>query len=358
MSKRVYNFSAGPAMLPTEVLEASAQALVDYQGSGVGIAEISHRGGVFTQVIDEARSRCKQLLNAGDDYEVLFLQGGATQQFSLIPMNLLRGHADYAIAGQWGKKAYEAGALAGDARVVVDSKASNYSEVTPLAEWQQNPGADYLHLCSNNTIFGTRTTEWPEHPCLIADMSSEIMSRQIDLNRFGLIYAGAQKNLGPSGLALLVIRKDLLERSPDDLPPIFSYAKHAAAGSCLNTPPTFGIYILLETFRWLERHGGIAAMEQHNEAKAKLIYDAIDGSSGFYRSTLTKAADRSIMNITFTLPDEERTKTFLKQAEAADMVALKGYRSVGGVRASIYNAMPTEGCQALADFMTAFAQKA
>ncbi|MFW5830418.1 MAG: 3-phosphoserine/phosphohydroxythreonine transaminase [Planctomycetota bacterium] len=354
MSQRIYNFSAGPAMLPTEVLEASAAALVDYQGTGVGIAEVSHRGAAFTAVIAEARERCKRLLGLGDSHEVLFLQGGATQQFDLIPMNFLRGHADYAIAGQWGKKAYQGGKRYGDARVAADSGASNYDHVTPLADWQLSADADYLHICSNNTIFGTRTSEWPSHSCLIADMSSEIMSRQIDAASFGMIYAGAQKNLGPSGVVLAIIRKDLLERCPEDLAPIFNYRKHAEADSCLNTPPTFGIYILLETFRWLERWGGLEAMQALNELKAKLIYDAIDTSGGFYRGTVSNKADRSIMNITYVLPDEELTKRFLKGAEERGMVALKGYRSVGGVRASVYNAMPKEGCQALADFMQEF----
>ncbi|MFW5830566.1 MAG: 3-phosphoserine/phosphohydroxythreonine transaminase [Planctomycetota bacterium] len=354
MGKRLYNFSAGPAMLPTEVLEASAAALVDHQGSGVGIAEVSHRGSQFQAVIEEAESRCRQLMGIGDGYEVLFLQGGATQQFSLIPMNFLRGHADYAIAGQWGKKAWQAATTVGDARAVADTGDRNYTSITPLADWALHPGADYLHICSNNTIFGTRTVEWPTHDCLIADMSSEIMSRVVDMDRFGMIYAGAQKNLGPSGVVLAIIRKDLLERCPADLPAIFRYSAHAEADSCLNTPPTFGIYILLETFRWLERQGGVATIQERNEAKARLLYEAIDGSGGFYQGTVQEPAQRSTMNVTYVLRDEALTKPFLTGAEERGLVALKGYRSVGGVRASIYNAMPLDGVQALVDWMREF----
>ncbi|TVR45144.1 MAG: 3-phosphoserine/phosphohydroxythreonine transaminase [Planctomycetota bacterium] len=353
MTQRLFNFSAGPATLNEEVLRASAAALVDYQGAGVGIAEVSHRGPEFTAVIEEAEARCRQLMGISDEYAVLFLQGGATQQFELIAMNLLRQRAQYVVTGEWATKAAKAAKRYGQVEVVADTSADNFNHLP--VDYPIDESADYLHICTNNTIYGTCFADFPQHPCLVADMSSEIMSRVVDVNRFGLIYAGAQKNLGPAGVVLVIIRKQLLAQIPADLPPIFSYAAHAKAGSCLNTPPTFGIYILLETFRWLERQGGIAAVEAVNRRKAGLIYQAIDGSQGFYTGTVTNPADRSLMNITFTLPNEDLTKVFIKAAEARGMVALKGYRTVGGIRASTYNAMPEAGCQALASFMDEFA---
>lgn len=352
MSRRVFNFSAGPAALPLPVLEASARALVDYQGRGVGIAEVSHRGSEFNAVREEAEARCRALLGLGPEHAVLFLQGGATQQFELVAMNLLRTSADYVVSGQWAAKAARAAKGHGTIRVVGDSGATNYDRLP--TGWQANPAADYLHICSNNTIYGTRFPALPEHPCLVADMSSEIMSRVLDFSRIGLAYAGAQKNLGPSGVVLVVVRRDVLDRCRDDVPAIFSYPKHEAAESCLNTPPTFGVYILLETFRWLEAQGGIAAIEAINERKAALLYEAIDSSDGFYRGTVAETAERSRMNVTFTLPDEDRTAAFLAGAGERGMVALKGYRTVGGVRASIYNAMPEAGCAALAAWMREF----
>lgn len=355
MAARVYNFSAGPATLNESMLEASAAALVNYQGAGVGIAEVSHRGPEFTAVITEAEARCRQLMGISDDYAVLFLQGGATQQFELIAMNFLRDRAQYVVTGEWATKAAKAAKRYGTVEVVADTTADQFNHLP--TGYTLDPAADYAHICTNNTIYGTTFAEFPEHPCLIADMSSEIMSRVVDVNRFGLIYAGAQKNLGPAGVVLVIVRKDLLERIPAEVAPIFSYAAHAKAGSCLNTPPTFGIYMLLETFRWLERQGGIAAVEAINRRKAQLIYDAIDQSQGFYQGTVTVTGDRSLMNITYTLPNEDLTKAFIKEAESLGMVALKGYRTVGGIRASTYNAMPEAGCQALADFMATFAAR-
>jgi len=351
MAQRLYNFSAGPAMMPTEVLEASAQALLDYQSKGFGIAEVSHRGSAFNAVREEAERRCRELLGIGDDYAVLFLQGGATQQFELLAMNFLHRHADYVVSGQWAKKAAQAAERHGRVAVVASSDDVDYSALP--RGWQASDDADYLHICSNNTIFGTRWSEFPAHPCLIADMSSEIMSRVIDVSRFGMIYAGAQKNLGPAGVALVIARRELLASRRQNLPPIFDYQAHADADSCLNTPPTFGIFVLLETFRWLERQGGIAGIEERNAEKARLLYRAID-ESAFYTGTVSEPADRSHMNVTFTLPDEERTATFLAEAEAQGLLALKGYRSVGGVRASIYNAMPVAGVEALVAHMRDF----
>lgn len=355
MSARVFNFSAGPATLNQTVLEASAAALVDYRGQGVGIAEVSHRGPEFSEVLAEAEARCRSLMGISDDYAVLFLQGGATQQFELIPMNLLRQRAQYVVSGEWAKKAAKAAARYGNAEVIGDSSEGNFNQ---LPEFSADAQADYLHICSNNTIYGTSYPSFPEHPCLVADMSSEIMSRAVDVSRFGMIYAGAQKNLGPAGVVLVIIRRDLLATIPQDLAPIFSYAAHAKAGSCLNTPPTFAIYMLLETFRWIEAQGGIAAVEAVNRRKAQCIYDAIDRSQGFYTGTVVVREQRSLMNITFTLPDEDLTKAFIRQAADRQMVALKGYRTVGGIRASTYNAMPEEGCRRLAAFMAEFAAAA
>ena len=350
MSQRLFNFSAGPATMPLPVLEASAAALVDYQSSGVGIAEVSHRGKEFIDILAEAKQRCAALLGIPDDYEILFLQGGATQQFELVPMNLLKTRADYIDSGSWASKAAKAATRYGEARVIASSKDSNY---TSLPTFEVDSAADYLHICSNNTIYGTRFPAFPEHPCLIADMSSEIMSRVLDVSRFGLIYAGAQKNLGPAGVVLVIVRKSLLATA-NETAPIFSYAKHAEADSCLNTAPTFGIYVLLETFRWLESQGGLAAIEQRNAAKAERLYAAIDGSDGFYQGTVVKADERSHMNVTFTLADASKEGAFLAGAEERGLVALKGHRSVGGVRASIYNAMPDEGIDALIAWMAAF----
>lgn len=354
MTKRSFNFSAGPAMLPTEVLEASAKALVDFQGKGVGIAEASHRGKEFDGVLDETIERCKKLLSVPDTHDILFMQGGATQLFNVIPMNVLSGTAEYVVSGQWSQKAAQAAASAyGDKiKVIASSKATAFDR--PPTGWTASPDAAYLHVCSNETVHGHRLPEWPQHPNLVVDASSEMMSRPHPIDRTAIVYAGAQKNLGPSGVVLVIVRKDLYARIPAATPEIFSFKVFSENKSCLNTPPTFGIYVLLETFRWMERQGGLAALEQRNADKAKLIYDAIDGSGGFYTGTVAEPAFRSHMNVTFRLPSEELTDKFVKECAQEDMLALKGYRSVGGIRASIYNAMPVEGCQALADKMRRF----
>jgi phosphoserine aminotransferase len=356
MTKRVYNFSAGPAMLPLEVLEASARALVDYQGKGFGIAECSHRGKEFDGVLDEAITRCRKLLDIPESHDVLFLQGGATQLFSTIPMNFLNGPADYVVGGEWSKKAADAarGAHGDKIRVIGNSESTSFDR--PPTGWTADPAASYLHVCSNETVHGHRLAEWPSHPTLVVDASSEMMSRPHPVARTALIYAGAQKNLGPSGTVLAIVRKDLYDRIPKSVPKIFSFKALAEAKSCLNTPPTFGVYMLLETFRWMEKQGGLGALEKRNAEKAGLIYDAIDGSGGFYTGTVADKAARSHMNVTFRLPSEELTDKFVKEASGQGMVALKGYRTVGGIRASIYNAMPVEGCQALAELMKSFAK--
>lgn len=357
---RVHNFSAGPAMLPTEVLEASAKALLDYQGKGFGIAECSHRGKEFDGVVDEAIARCKTLLGVGDSHDVLFLQGGATQLFSTIAMQFTGGKTvDYVTTGEWGKKAAGAAKEVGaKVNVVATSEATNFDRTPAQSEWKLTPDAGYLHVCSNETVHGHRLVELPKHDNLIVDASSEFMSRPHPMERIALLYGGAQKNLGPSGLVLAVVRKDLYARIPEKgLPKLFSFKAQAENKSMINTPPTFSIYILLEVFRWLEKQGGLAKMEQVNAAKAKLIYDAIDGSGGYYVGTIFDKAQRSHMNVTFKLPSEEKTDQFVKEAAKLGMVALKGYRTVGGIRASIYNAMPTEGCAALAKFMKDFQAK-
>lgn len=357
MSERVFNFSAGPAMLPEEVLEASAAALVDYQGKGFGIAECSHRGKEFDQVLDEAIARCRSLLSVPDSHDILFLQGGASQLFSTIPMNFLNGTADYVVSGEWSRKAAAAaqGSYGDQIRVIASSEDTGFDR--PPTGWTADPDAAYLHVCSNETVHGHRLVEWPEHPNLVVDASSEMMSRPHPVDRSAIVYAGAQKNLGPAGVVLTLVRRDLYERIPKSVPKIFNFQVLAEAKSCLNTPPTFGIYFLLETFRWLDRQGGLAAIEQRNAEKAGLIYDAIDSSGGFYTGTVADKSARSHMNVTFRLPSDELTDRFIKQAARDGMVALKGYRTVGGIRASIYNAMPVEGCRRLAGFMRSFAQE-
>lgn len=355
MSHRIFNFSAGPAMLPTEVLEKSAAALLDFQGKGFGIGEVSHRGKEFEGVLDESITRCKQLLGLGDTHDVLFLQGGATALFTLIPLNLLHASADYLISGEWSKKAVSGGKDIGKINVVASSEASNFDHSPLPSEWKLSGDADYFHVCTNETVHGHRLPVWPKHPKLVVDASSEFMSRPHPVSDCALVYGGAQKNLGPAGVVLVIVRKDTYEKQNKTQSKLWSFKDQAENKSMINTPPTFGIYILLEIFRWLEAQGGLAAMEKRNATKAKLLYDAIDNSSGFYTGTVSIKEQRSHMNVTFRLPSEELTDKFVKTAAAAEMIGLKGYRTVGGIRASIYNAMPVEGCQALAQFMRDFA---
>ena len=357
MSNRIFNFSAGPAMLPTEVLEKSAAALLDYQGKGFGIAEVSHRGKEFEAVNDEAIARCKQLLGLGDTHDVLFLQGGATQLFTLIPMNFLHTSADYLVSGEWSKKAVSFGKEVGKINVVGNSEASNFDHSPASGEWKLSAKADYFHVCSNETVHGHRLPTWPKHPNLIVDASSEFMSRPHPAKDCALVYGGAQKNLGPAGVVLVIVRKDMYPKQKKMPSKLWSFKDQAENKSMINTPPTFGVYVLLEIFRWLEAQGGLAAMEKRNANKAGLIYGAIDDSNGFYKGTVSNKEQRSHMNVTYRLPSEELTDEFVKTAAKNGMVGLKGYRTVGGIRASIYNAMPVEGCQALAQFMKDFASK-
>jgi phosphoserine aminotransferase len=344
-------------MLPTEVLEKSAQALLDYQGKGFGIAECSHRGKEFDGVVDEAIALCRKLLNFGDSHDVLFMQGGATQMFTLIPMNFLHTSADYMVGGEWGKKAAGGAKEFGKVNVVATSESTNFDHSPASGEWKLSADADYFHVCSNETVHGHRLVEWPKHPNLIVDASSEFMSRPHPVKDCAMVYGGSQKNLGPSGVVLVIVRKDLYPKQKKTPSKLWSFKDMAENKSMINTPPTFGVYILLETFRWLDAKGGLAAMEKINAQKAKLLYDAIDQSNGFYKGTVSNKEQRSHMNVTYRLPSEELTDEFIKGAAKNGMVALKGYRTVGGIRASIYNAMPVEGCQALASFMKDFASK-
>jgi len=357
MSHRIFNFSAGPAMLPTEVLEKSAAALVDYQGKGFGIAEVSHRGKEFEAVNDEAIAKCKSLLGLADTHDVVFLQGGATQLFTTIPMNFLNGTADYLVGGEWSKKAAGAAKDLGKSTVVGNTEASNFDHSTPQGEWKLTEGADYFHVCSNETVHGHRLPTWPKHPNLIVDASSEFMSRPHPASECALVYGGAQKNLGPAGVVLAIVRKDMYPKQKKVPSKLWSFKDQAENKSMINTPPTFGVYILLEVFRWLEAQGGLAAMEKRNAGKAKMVYDVIDNSNGFYKGTVSNKDQRSHMNLTYRLPSEELTDELIKGASKAGMIGLKGYRTVGGIRASLYNAMPVEGAQALAQYMKDFASK-
>src|SRR3954454_14132421 len=357
MANRIFNFSAGPAMLPTTVLERSAATLLDYQGAGFGIAECSHRGKEFDCVIDEAIKRCKKLLDLGDTHDVLFLQGGATQLFTLIPMNFNHTSVDYLVGGEWSKKAVSFGKEVGKINVVATSESSNFNHSPAPSEWKLDSNADYFHVCSNETVHGHRLPTWPKHPNLVVDASSEFMSRPHPASDCAIVYGGAQKNLGPAGVVLTIVRKDLYAKQKKVPSKLWSFKDQSENKSMVNTPPTFGVYILLEVFRWLEQQGGLAGMEATNTRKANLIYNTIDNSNGFYKGTVSVKEQRSHMNVTYKLPSEELTDEFIKTASKQNMVGLKGYRTVGGIRASIYNAMPMEGCQALAQFMKDFASK-
>lgn len=354
MSKRLFNFSAGPATLPPEVLTASAAALVDYQGMGAGIAELSHRGPELDAVFEETSARIRALMAVPDEYDVLYLQGGATQLFATIPMCFLSNHADYLVTGEWTLKAAETARYYGTVNVIGSSEATGFDRLP--TGWQTTAGTDYLYICSNETIYGTRWSTLPAHPNLIVDASSELMARPLDISKMALLFGGAQKNLGLAGLVLAIIRRDLYDMIPNSIPAIFDFRAHAKAGSRLNTPPTLSIYMLLEMLRWLEQQGGLAEMELRNEQKAALVYEALDELSEFYTPVVTDTPNRSRMNVTFRLPTEALTNRLVADAEARGMIGLNGYRSVGGIRASIYNAMPLEGCAALAELLRDFAE--
>lgn len=360
LTQRAYNFNAGPSALPQEVLEKAQQQLVDFRDSGMSIMEMSHRSAIFDEVHNEAIALLKKLYAIPENYEVLFLQGGASLQFTMVPMNFLSTDqkASYVLSGSWSEKAFKEAKFFGTPVEAASTKENQYRHIPSLADIQFNEDDAYVHITSNNTIYGTQWKDYPNtgNVPLVADMSSDILSKPIDIQKFGLIYAGAQKNLGPSGVTVVIIRKDLLEKANKNIPTMLKYTTHADSNSLYNTPPTFGIYMLGEVLKWVESNGGVAAVEKHNELKAKIIYDAIDNSNGFYKGHATPES-RSLMNITFRVADEELEKLFLAEAKAAGFVGLNGHRSVGGCRASTYNAVPLEACEALRDFMVDFQQK-
>lgn len=359
MGKRIYNFNPGPAALPLPVLEEIQAEFLDYRGSGMSITEVSHRSAWFDEVINDAKVRVKRVLGCGEDYEVLFLQGGASLQFSMVPMNLLPDDqvADYVNTGSWSAKAIkEAQILAKEVRVVASSEDRDFTYIPKDINF--NKDAAYVHITSNNTIRGTQWSSYPDTESipLVSDVSSDIMGRAMDLTPFGLIYAGAQKNLGPAGVTLVVIRRDMLDRVPENIPTMLRYTTFAAKNSMFNTPPCFAIYVVQLVLKWLEEAvGGLAKMEQLNKEKAALIYNYLDKSE-FYWGTANKE-DRSMMNVTFRLADQSLEQIFIDEALANDLGGLKGHRSVGGCRASLYNATVLEAVEALVSFMAHFESK-
>lgn len=355
---QIYNFSAGPAVLPKEVLQQASNEMLDWHGSGMSVMEMSHRGKEFISIANEAEADLRELMNIPANYKVLFLQGGAHAQFSMIPMNLLRGKdtADYLDTGIWAQKAIEEAARYCKVNVVASGKDHQYFRVPQQSQWKLNPDAAYVHYTSNETIGGLEVFWMPQtgHVPLVVDMSSHILSRPVDVSQFGLIYAGAQKNIGPAGLTIVIVREDLIGQTIAGTPTMFDYKVHADNGSMYNTPPTYGIYMAGLVFKWLKAKGGLAAVEKLNIEKAALLYDYLD-SSDFYNSPIAEE-NRSRMNVPFTLKDSALDAEFLKQAEANGLLQLKGHRLLGGMRASIYNAMPIEGVQALVAFMQDFAR--
>jgi phosphoserine aminotransferase len=355
----VFNFSAGPAAVPVEVLEQLREEMLDWHGQGMSVMEMSHRGKAFVGIAERAEADLRELLSVPSNYRILFLQGGATAQFAAVPLNLTRPDStvDYVNTGAWSKKAIGEAKRYCRVNVVCDAGASNYSEIPPFATWKRSPDAAYLHYTPNETIGGVEFHEVPDSGGvpLVVDMSSTILSRPIDVSRFGVIYAGAQKNIGPAGLVVVIVREDLLGHARAETPTIFDWKAMAADGSMLNTPATYSWYVAGLVFQWLKRQGGLAAMERVNRAKSAKLYAAIDGS-GFYRNPVAVNA-RSWMNVPFTLPNPELDKPFLEGARKAGLVSLEGHRSVGGMRASIYNAMPMAGVDALIDYMRAFQQQ-
>ena len=362
MTERVFNFSPGPATLPLPVLQEVQQNLLALPGVGASILEISHRSKTFEQIIAQAEDNIRRLLNLPEEYHVLFLQGGASLQFSQVPMSFLRGSgrsADYIVTGSWAKRALAEAQREGDVRVVWDGKSDNYNRVPKPGEYQIDPRAAYVHFTSNETIQGIQFATEPEtgDVPLVCDASSDFLSRPIDVKRYGLIYAGAQKNVGPAGVTIVIIRQDLLEQVPDNLPTMLNYRVHAEHRSLYNTPPVFAVYVVMLVTGWLlENIGGLEQMHAINRQKAQMLYEAIDRSGGFYRGH-AQADSRSLMNVTWRLPGEELEAEFVKQAKEAGLHELKGHRSVGGIRASIYNAMPLEGVRTLVEFMEHFRQK-
>jgi len=357
MEKRIYNLSAGPAILPEEVLLEAQKDLYSYKGSGMSVMEMSHRGKIFEAIIKEADADLRKLLGIDDKFAILFLQGGATLQFSMVPLNLMppKNKADYIVTGSWAEKAVKEAKRVGVLNISATTKSENYTRIPKQSELKLDPDASYVHFTSNNTIYGTQWKTEPEvgNVPLVCDASSDFLHKKLDMNKYGLIYAGAQKNIGPAGVTVVIIRKDLLERSSDSLHTYMNYKIHVDNESMYNTPTTFGIYIAGLVFKWLLNMGGLDEMYKRNVEKANILYDAIDGSDGFYKGTTVKE-DRSLMNVTYRLPNEQLEEKFIKEASAKGFSGLKGHRSVGGIRASIYNAFPKQGVEALVEFMNDF----
>ncbi len=354
---RIFNFSAGPAVLPESVLRQAQADLWNMADSGIGVLEHSHRGAVISRVLDEAEEDCRRIAGISDDYHVLFLQGGATLQFTMVPMSFLGPDrtADYIDTGIWTSKAIKDARLFGNVNIAYDGSAGRYDHVPDAGELTLSDDAAYTYYCSNNTVYGTQYAQRPaSNTPLVCDASSDIFSRPIDIAAHSLIFAGAQKNLGPAGCTLVILRKDLLGRANDGLPAILDYRQHADKRSRLNTPPVFALYAMGRIFKWILAQGGLDAIAGQNQAKAKLVYDAIDDSAGFYRP-VARADSRSLMNVTFRTPEKSLDTLFVEQTLRRGMSGLKGHRSVGGLRASIYNAFPLQGCEALASFMREFA---
>ena len=356
MEKRVYNFSAGPSMLPLEVLEQAQRELVCYPSAGMSVMEMSHRSKVFEGILEKAKADLKELMNIPDNYKILFLQGGGSTQFAMIPLNLMNKNnkADYVITGQWAKKAAEEAKRYGKVNIVASSADSTFDHIPELDKAKFDPEADYFYITLNNTIYGTRWTELPDtgDVPLVGDMSSSILSEEIDVSKFGLLFAGAQKNLGPAGVTVVIIREDLLGNAMDFTPTMLKYDIHADNNSLYNTPPTYGIYFMGLVFDWVKRQGGIKAIQKINEHKAGILYDFLD-QSAMFKGTVEKES-RSLMNIPFVTGDAELDAKVIAYTKAAGFENLKGHKSVGGLRASIYNAMPKEGVEALVEFLKKF----
>lgn len=351
---KVYNFAAGPSVLADWVKEEAQRQLCNYEGCGMSVMEMSHRSSYYSPIHQEAKALLRELMNIPEDYEILFVQGGASTQFAAIPLNLMQhGKADYIVSGHFAEKAWQEGQKYGDAQVVATSKPDNFTYIPAFGPDTFRADSDYVHITTNNTIFGTHYTSYPQVPCLVGDMSSEILSAPVDVRQFGLIYAGAQKNIAPAGVTIVIVRKELLGHAAPICPTMLDYAVQAKADSLYNTPPVWCIYMAMLTFRWIKQLGGLEAMQERNQRKANSLYEYID-NSGFYVNRV-RHEDRSMMNVPFVSPNADLDAQFVKEAAAHGLVSLKGHRLVGGMRASIYNAMPEEGVAALIQFMQEFA---
>ncbi len=351
---RAHNFNAGPAVLPLKVVEETRDAVNNFNNLGMSIMEISHRSKDFDVVIKEAQSDALKIMGLSDDYYVIFVGGGASLQFAMVPMNFMHKKADYLVTGEWATKAHKEAKQFGEAVAAASSADANFNYIPKNVKWSDD--ADYVHITTNNTIYGTRVTEIPNVGKLryVADMSSDFLSREMNYSQFDLIYAGAQKNIGPAGATMVVVKKEWLETANSNIPTMLKYKTHVDKESLFNTPPCLPIFVIHRTFKWIMEQGGLAAVEKVNNHKAGIVYNAIDTMNDFYKGSVKDAIDRSIMNITFNLPTPELEAKFIDEAKKQNMIGLKGHRSVGGIRASVYNACPTESCEALANFMAKF----